>query len=86
MNGVKDNTIDGQCSKCGKCCRHIAGILPEFDLGDGTCCHLTEDGLCDIYDERPLICNVDRFFEECLKGKIRREDWYALNHKACNDL
>ena len=31
MNGVKDNTIDGQCSKCGKCCSNIL-LLREQEI------------------------------------------------------
>ena len=74
------------CSQCGECCRHISNILPDFDIGDGVCCHLTDNGLCDIYDERPLICRVDLYFEKCLKGKISREDWYKMNQEGCNKL
>lgn len=75
-----------KCTGCGECCRHISKILPDFDLGDGVCCHLDPSGKCDIYETRPLICRVEDFWEKCLRGKISKEDWYETNYKSCDDL
>lgn len=73
------------CTRCGECCRHIAEVLPEFDTGDGVCCHLGESG-CDIYESRPLVCRVEDFWERCLRGKISKEDWYRANYQGCLSL
>lgn len=75
-----------KCSECGECCRHISNILPDFDTGNGVCCHLDDDGRCDIYDSRPLICQVENFWEKCLKRKISKEDWYDINYESCKSL
>ena len=50
------------------------------------CKHLTADNLCAIYKERPLICNVDAYYEKLLTGKMPREDFYKLNYEACERL
>lgn len=75
-----------KCTGCGECCRHISNLLPQFDLGDGVCCHLGENNLCDIYDERPLICRVEDFWSRCLEGKVSKEDWYRINYDGCKKL
>lgn len=74
------------CTECGECCRHISNLLPEFDTGDGVCCHLDKSGRCDIYETRPIVCRVDDFWERCLKGKMSKEDWYDLNYQGCSKL
>lgn len=43
---------------CAACCQCIADVLPHLDRGDGTCQYLTHDGLCGIYERRPLLCRV----------------------------
>lgn len=75
-----------KCSGCGECCRHISDVLPEFDTGDGVCCHLNGDGKCDIYETRPLLCRVEDFWTKCLRGKISKEDWYEANYQGCKAL
>lgn len=57
------------CTKgCGACCRLVwaqkwfrdnAYIAP-----DGSCKHLTPDGLCGIYDTRPDFCRIDAIYEK----------------------
>lgn len=76
------------CTKCGLCCRNIDKIpeLKEYDVGDGVCVHLTEGNLCDIYDTRPDICNVERMFEIKYKDIISREEYEHLNEEGCKLL
>lgn len=66
------------CQMCGMCCRNILRykeILPKlrvllndesinfpFEDVNGVCQHLTLDNKCDIYDERPAICNTNIMF------------------------
>lgn len=51
------------CDKCGLCCRLVWKIpaLSAFDRGDGTCVHL-KNKLCDIYEQRPEICDVAKMY------------------------
>ncbi|SHI29139.1 hypothetical protein SAMN02745671_00069 [Anaerovibrio lipolyticus DSM 3074] len=42
--------------------------------------------LCSIYDERPIICNVDMYYEANLKGKIDRDTYYNTNYVVCEKL
>lgn len=53
------------CTRCGLCCRNIDKIpeLREFHKGDGVCIHLSEDNLCNIYMNRPDICNTEKMYE-----------------------
>ena len=75
------------CSRCGACCRKIGLIYPELARPDGGGCkYLSEDNLCTIYPNRPLLCNVDKFYDEFLKDKMSREDFYELNLSACKKL
>lgn len=76
-----------ECDCCGECCRNIrlSGIANELDRGDGVCKYL-KDNLCSIYTERPIICNVDRYYDKYLIGKISREEFHKLNKKACEKL
>jgi len=75
------------CSKCNApCCRHVtADFLKEKD---GTCCKWLdkERNICMIYDDRPLICNVDKWWKERLQGKISLEEWYEIQADSCDEL
>ncbi len=50
---------------------------------DGSCSMLTEEGLCKVYENRPIICNV-RLGAKLLN--IPLKDWYKDRAKGCNDL
>ena len=75
------------CKKCGECCRHIDKIpqLAAFDIGNGICCYL-KDNLCSIYDNRPEICRIDYMYDKYYVKQISREEYYAMNEKACRKL
>ena len=75
------------CSKCGECCRHIDKIpqLAAFDTGNGICIHL-KNNLCNIYDHRPEICNVEAMYEKYFAGRFTREEFYAMNLKICKKI
>ena len=79
-----------ECDKCGLCCRclannsRIAGTpLERWDRGDGVCKHLTEDNLCDIYEHRPDICNVDKLYWQKYSDSMTLEEYYEMQHNAC---
>ena len=75
------------CSKCGECCRHI-GFIPQlsaFDNGNGVCIHL-KGNLCDIYESRPDICNVETMYEKVYSKLYTRNEFYRLNEIACKKI
>jgi len=77
------------CDKCGLCCKNIKGIkeLKEFDRGDGICKYLNEKtNLCEIYENRPLICRVDEMYEKYFYKFYSKEEYYQLNYNACKKL
>ena len=78
-----------QCDRCGLCCQRVglSSVYKHLDRGDGICRYY-EDATrkCSIYDERPLICNVEGFYEQHMKGKMSREQFFALNYDACRKL
>ena len=77
------------CDKCGACCKSIAGIelLANLDRGDGVCKYLNEvSNLCEIYNERPLLCNVEKSYEYFFSEYFTWEEFKALNYAACEKL
>lgn len=65
----------------------IAADYPELDRGDGVCKYLDcTTKLCMIYNERPLLCNVDKAYQVLFKDQISIEEYYELNYKACKEL
>ena len=39
-----------------------------------------------IYDKRPILCNVDVFYDKYLKNEISRHEYYNMNYKVCEEL
>lgn len=61
------------CSACNSiCCKSVK-------------CELLTDKGCQIYSERPLFCNVDRYFETYRPCETI-EEWYNINLKSCELL
>jgi len=77
------------CEKCGSCCRHV-GQTPlgrQLAKPNGVCRHFNEENkLCMIYKNRPIICNVDAFYQNYLQKEMDIDDFYALNKKVCAKL
>ncbi len=74
------------CVKCGECCRHASSFpgFPEPLNADGSCSHLTADGLCSIYDNRPDACRVGKFGHAAIG--LTQEQWHDVNYAACEQL
>ncbi len=86
------------CTSCGACCKHIdrsidnaiklseltgnKDIIFPFTHSDGVCEKLI-DNKCSIYDNRPLLCNVEKMREVLGYSK---KYFYKLNLKVCNEL
>lgn len=75
------------CNSCGLCCKNLDHIeeLKEYDRGDGVCIHLKND-LCSIYEERPLICRIDKMYDKVFYKQFSKKDYYIENLKACQKL
>lgn len=76
------------CTRCGFCCRNIDKIpeLSEFHKGDGVCIHLSEDNLCNIYMNRPDICNTEKMYELKYKKVLSRQEYEEINREGCKKL
>ena len=77
------------CDKCGLCCQQVSTseIYAGLDRGDGICRYYDDSTkLCSIYDSRPIICNVDKAYQEFFQDKMSMEEYYALNYKSCQTL
>ena len=90
---TKDYADDGfepfPCIACGQCCRnvHLSPLTEYLSRGDGVCKYLDNfTNLCTIYEERPLVCNVDKFFKLFLKDKISWLDYVRQNSDFCRVL
>tara|TARA_R100000781_G_scaffold90883_1_gene56251 strand:- start:230 stop:646 length:417 start_codon:yes stop_codon:yes gene_type:complete len=61
--------------------KDLISIFPYEVKPDGSCSMLSDDGLCLVYDNRPIICNVK------LTAKLFNHDitdWYRMNADMCN--
>lgn len=86
------------CTKCGCCCRKvdlvvkaIGSVDPDNELyfpykwdNTGRCENLTKENLCAVYDNRPLLCNIDRFMDRF--AVVGKDEFYAANIESCNAL
>ena len=52
------------------------GYCEQFDA---------ETGLCMVYDNRPLLCDIDRAAAELDLGMSKFE-WYRMNYEGCKIL
>lgn len=78
-----------KCDQCGLCCMRLDKHEETAYLhnGDGICIHLDrEKKTCKIYEERPMICRVDDYYDMYLKDTMDREEYYRLNHEACGQM
>jgi len=76
------------CDKCGLCCKHIDRVpqLSEFDDGTRQCIHLTTNNLCDIYECRPDICNLEKMYKTVYSKYLTKEEYAQLNLEGCKKL
>ena len=88
------------CTSCGQCCKKLGELLegsrripwmrpmveafPHKVLEDGSC-EMLVDNRCSVYEDRPLMCNIDRIAKE-VRMPIPKIEWYSLNYQGCNKL
>ena len=78
-----------KCDKCGICCTklNLTELSSELNRGDGVCKYFDkENRICTIYDNRPIICNVDAYYNKYLLDVISLEEYYTLNKNICKKL
>lgn len=66
--------------------KQMPGDLLYFPYGwdkNGSCDQLLPNNRCGVYDDRPLICSVDRMAELLNKDK---KIYYAMNAVYCNQF
>lgn len=86
---MKDGEKIFDCDKCGLCCRNLKKtfLSESLNRGDGVCKNFDEkNNLCKIYHSRPLICNVDAYYEKFLRNVMTREKFHELNREVCEKL
>ena len=76
------------CSGCGACCQNVDKITANLKYlfpykwdETGRCEKLNDDNTCSVYDDRPLICNVEKMAEFV---DIPKEKFFKLNIDQCN--
>lgn len=75
-----------ECDKCGLCCVGLnkTEVTAYLHKGDGICKYLDFNTmLCTIYNERPIFCRVEEYFDTYLAGKMDKEEFIQLNYEAC---
>lgn len=83
------------CTGCGSCCRRVDKLsLKITDTKNplffpykwdttGKCEMITESNRCLVYEERPLVCNIDRLIRELGIDKLM---FYEANILECNKM
>lgn len=77
------------CDKCGICCKnlHRNSLYANLHDGDGICKYLNiEENLCEIYENRPILCNLKKSYDLYFFSIYTEEEFYRLNLKACEEL
>lgn len=80
------------CSMCGSCCKRVNKAVENIDVGEpfpykwdetGRCENLNQDNSCAVYENRPLLCNIDAIAD---KFGIEKVQFYKANISACNKM
>ena len=77
------------CERCAACCRHVGNsdLGKQMALPNGICKYLNQKtNLCTRYDSRPMICNVDAYYDKYLSHVFTREKFYQFNKEQCHIL
>jgi Fe-S-cluster containining protein len=49
-------------------------------------CEKLFNGLCTVYDKRPIVCDVDKMWALHYSDNINQKDFYALNKMKCGEI
>ena len=86
---ILETELNFPCVICGLCCQHVdrSEIYEDLDRGDGTCRHYDDKTRhCKEYNNRPVRCNIDKYYDIYVDGKISRAEFYSINVEACRNL
>lgn len=83
------------CTECGLCCVRIKEIVEKNDVtnpehpfyfpytwDENGACDKLDGNKCSIYEDRPIICNVDKVAEFIGESK---EEFYPKVIESCNE-
>ena len=73
------------CNQCGWCCQNLKNntLYKALDSGNGVCIYFkTNDNSCAIYDDRPLICNIEAMYNTEF-STMNYDEYITLNVQAC---
>ena len=83
------------CTSCGSCCTRVniaaeavkglvVGYVFPYTWDEaGRCEKLSEDNKCLVYEDRPIMCNIDKWMRHY---KLDKESFYKANITACNQM
>lgn len=86
------------CTKCGCCCKRVARAVPilraqgitkghplhfPYSWEESGTCEKLIDNQCSVYENRPLICNIDKLTTYL---DLPPESRYPINARACNQM
>jgi Fe-S-cluster containining protein len=78
------------CTKCGACCRLVPDVVLNFyklpRAEGGGCGHLLSDNSCNIYNDRPDICNVHTMYNKFHHENLSWEEYIAISEESCKIL
>lgn len=49
----------------------------------GKCEMLGDGNICKVYDNRPLICNVEKLYEKYYKNEMSKQNFFDINEQIC---
>ena len=66
---------------------HLSPQTDYLNRGDGTCRHFDDNTkLCSIYQDRPLVCRVEEYYEKHLADLYKWNDFVKINLAICDKL
>lgn len=88
------------CTGCGLCCTKIGTIKQTvypwpwmqkvvadfpYKAKENGHCEMFHNNECMVYEDRPLMCNIERMADELDIG-MTKEQWFDINYKGCEIL
>ena len=77
------------CTKCGLCCMR-AGTVENFPYKtdyNGVCeKYDLQKRECTIYEDRPIVCRIDDYYDKYLSANMDRNHWHHYNAQMCNKM
>ena len=71
------------CNQCGACCKVLPKLVAPWLVGDNGFCRHLKDNKCEIYENRPDICNHDTMFASV---DISKEEYDKMSMSICKKL